>query len=266
MKDKYFDYTTFEAEVDNISSSYADRLPYPYAFFDGLFDDELLDRVNEEISAAQFERDVRSIDGVEVKTRSDFEDNESLPPSIKKVFEVINGGKFLTLVSKLTGIDGLISDPYYDGGGVNIIENSGTLAVHIDGTTQRRMSVCRRINAIIFLNDEWDPSWNGYHEQWEFLDKSLSPFDINQRWKCVRKILPKKNRLFLFTTNDHSWHGHAGVLNVPEGVQRRSLIAYYYTSSRPEGDVIFDNPHRALFINNNRTLREGAFEDVEVIL
>lgn len=261
-----FDYESFEAQVNDLSDSYSLAKPYPFAYFDGLFDDVVLDEINIEIDQANFEKDVRSIDGVEVKTRSDFDDNESLPPATRRVFELINGGKFLNIVSKLTGIGGLISDPYYDGGGINVIENNGTLAVHVDGTTQHRMQVCRRINAILFLNDDWDPSWNGYHEQWDFVNKELSPFDDEQTWKCVRKILPKKNRLFFFTTNDHSWHGHAGVLNVPEGVQRRSLIAYYYTSSRPDSDLVFENPHRALFINNEKTLRDGAFDEVEVVI
>jgi hypothetical protein len=261
-----FDYEKFESKVQEVCDSYNAQTPYPFAYFDGLFDEALLDEINREIDLANFEKDVRSIDGVEVKTRSDFEDNESLPPATRRVFELINGGKFLNIVSKLTGIGGLISDPYYDGGGINVIENNGTLAVHVDGTTQHRMQVCRRINAILFLNDDWDPNWNGYHEQWDFVNKELSPFDDEQEWKCVRKILPKKNRLFFFTTNDHSWHGHAGVLNVPEGVQRRSLIAYYYTSSRPDSDLVFENPHRALFINNEKTLRDGAFDEVEVVL
>lgn len=261
-----FDYDRFENLVSGMVESYASSYPYPYAFFDGLFDEALLDDINSEIDQADFEKDIRSIEGVEVKTRSNFNDNESLPPATRRLFELINGGKFLNIVSKLTGIGGLISDPYYDGGGINVIENNGTLAVHVDGTTQHRMQVCRRINAILFLNDDWDPGWNGYHEQWDYVNKDLSPFDDDQEWKCIRKILPKKNRLFFFTTNDHSWHGHAGVLNVPDGVQRRSLIAYYYTSTRPDTDLIFENPHRALFVNNDKTLRDGAFDEVEVVL
>ena len=261
-----FDYQEFERQVEKVSAEYGSRSPFSYAYFDGMFSNELINSVNAEIDLAKFEKDVREIDGIEVKTRSCFEDNELLPNSIRKVFEVINGGRLLNIISKLTGITGLISDPYYDGGGVNIIENGGTLAVHIDGTTQHRMQVCRRINSILFLNEDWDESWNGYHEQWDFENKSLSPFDPNQKWCCVRKILPKKNRLYLFTTNDHSWHGHAGVLSVPEGVQRRSLIAYYYSSSRSKSDLKFDNPHRALFINNDITLTPSAFSDTEIVL
>lgn len=261
-----FDYESFDNSVSEICNDYNSRTPYPFAYFDGLFDEQLINDINEEIDSREFALDDRDISDVEVKIRSDFLDNEAVPPASKKVFDVLNGGKFLDIVSRMTGVEGLISDPYFDGGGINIIENGGTLAVHLDGTTQHRMNVCRRINAILFVNDYWDPAWNGYHEQWDFLDKSISPFDENQKWKCIRKILPKKNRLMFFTTNDNSWHGHAGVLDVPNDIQRRSLISYFYTANRPGSDLLYGAPHRALFINNSITLREGAFDDVEIVL
>lgn len=261
-----FDYSKFDDQVNHIAPGYNNLKPYPYAIFDDLFNNSIIREVNEEIDLAQFEIDERQIKGEEVKIRSDFEDNESLPAATRKIFELLNGGRFLNLVSRLTGINGLIPDPYYDGGGINIIKDQGTLAVHIDGTNQQRMAVSRRINAILFLNEDWNPDWNGYHEQWEFVNKDLSPFDENQEWRCVRKVLPKKNRLYIFTTNDHSWHGHAGLLNVPNGVERRSLISYYYTSTRPETDLIYEAPHRALFINNDITLSTKAFADTEIIL
>lgn len=261
-----FDYNKFSELIKKFTTEYTKQSPYPFMYFDGLFDNALIAKVNSEIDDGNFELDERKIDNIEVKTRSDFEDNESIPPSSKVIFDVLNGGRFLNLVSQLTGINGLVSDPYYDGGGINITENKGMLAVHIDGTTQHRMNLSRRINAILFINEKWDSSWNGLHEQWEFINKSLSAFDKNQEWRCIRKIMPKNNRLMIFTTNDHSWHGHAGSLNAPENIQRRSLITYYYTNGRPKSDLIFEEPHRALFINNNITLSDKAFEDVEIIV
>jgi len=261
-----FDYKKFSELVEKFSTEYNMQKPYPFMYFDGLFDDSIIDKVNAEIDEGDFELDEREINNIEVKTRSNFEDNESIPCSSKAIFDVLNGGRFLNLVSQLTNIKGLISDPYYDGGGINITRNNGTLAVHVDGTTQHRMNLSRRINAILFINEKWDLAWNGLHEQWDFLNKELSEFDENQEWRCVRKILPKNNRLMIFTTNDHSWHGHAGTLNAPDNIQRRSLITYYYTNGRPNSDLVFDEPHRALFINNSTTLSENAFENVETIL
>ena len=109
-----FDYKNFKSQVHEKKNSYNNELPFPYALFDGLFDDELLSLVNDEINLGNFQKDVRSIDKEEVKTRSDFEDNEDLPPIVRKVFDILNGGKFLNLISQLAEIEGLISDPYFD--------------------------------------------------------------------------------------------------------------------------------------------------------
>jgi hypothetical protein len=261
-----FDYEKFIDSIENNEKKYPEKKPFPFAIFDDLFSDEYLNEVNNEIEIQNFSIDQRSEIDEEVKIRSDFEDNEALPPYTKKIFDVLNGGKFLIALSKLTGISGLISDPYFDGGGINVIENGGTLAVHVDGTNQNRMKVCRRLNAILFLNDYWNNEWNGFHEQWVPIEQDLSPLDPNQNWECVRKIRPRKNRLYIFTTNDHSWHGHAGELNVPVSVRRRSLISYYYTSSRPKSDLLFDAPHRAIFIKNSKTISKSAYDNTEIIL
>ena len=72
-----FNYEKFLERVDKEFISYSKASPYPFAYFDDLFDDDLLDEVNNDIDQVNFEKDIRSITGVEVKTRSNFEDNES---------------------------------------------------------------------------------------------------------------------------------------------------------------------------------------------
>jgi len=65
---KLFDYEKFKAQIKEFSSSYNEEKPFPFAVFDGLFDETVLDQVNEEINNCTFEKDVRAIEGVEVKT------------------------------------------------------------------------------------------------------------------------------------------------------------------------------------------------------
>ena len=120
-----FDYKKFSNLVAKYSSEYKSNSPYPYMYFDDLFDDELIKEVNREIDERNFALDDRKIDDIEVKIRSNFEDNESIPPNSKKVFDVLNGGKFMNLITELTGITGLISDPYYDGVGVGRRDRAG---------------------------------------------------------------------------------------------------------------------------------------------
>ena len=53
--------------------------------------------------------------------------------------------------------------------------------------------------------------------------------------ECVHKVLPVFNRCVVFTTSDDSWHGHPDPLACPQGMTRKSIATYYYTSfTQPE--------------------------------
>ena len=58
----------------------------------------------------------------------------------------------LMFFEQLTGIEGLIPDPYYRGGGIHQIENGGKLDVHIDFNQHPKLKLERRLSTIIYLN------------------------------------------------------------------------------------------------------------------
>lgn len=258
-----FNYSKFESLISD--SNYLNQYPFPFIFFDNLFDESKLDLVNKEIEAGKYKKDIRNIKGEEIKTRSDFKNIEDIPENMFDVFSVLNGGRFLEALTNLTTIDGLISDPYYHGGGVNQIKQSGTLAIHVDGTTHHKTQLKRRLNVILFLNKDWNDSWGGHHEQWVQKHSNLDYLDEKQEWECVRLIRPIFNRLMIFTTNDYSWHGHTKPLVLPDGISRKSLITYYYTVSRPKSDLRYKEPHRALFVNNKVSVNKDSYKNSEIL-
>jgi Rps23 Pro-64 3,4-dihydroxylase Tpa1-like proline 4-hydroxylase len=140
-------------------------------------------------------------------------------------------------LSRLTGIEKLISDPYYTGGGLNCTKRDGLLDVHADGNWHHAMGVHRRLNVILYLNKDWNSNWGGALELW---DDSLS--------ECVKSIDPVGNRLVIFETHDRTFHGHPNPLSCPPDESRKSLILYYYTAAaRPDSQVVVERPHRALW-------------------
>jgi Rps23 Pro-64 3,4-dihydroxylase Tpa1-like proline 4-hydroxylase len=142
----------------------------------------------------------------------------------KQVIDALSSEEFLAWLEKLTGIKKLIADPDLDGGGLHMIEKGGFLNVHVDflaHTTKRKWS--RQLNLLIYLNENWDPKWNGALEFW---DKTMS--------QPIKKIEPIFNRCVIFNTCEGSYHGHPNPLNCPEEVKRRSLALYYF---RDEGEV-----------------------------
>jgi len=81
----------------------------------------------------------------------------------------------------------------------------------------------RRVNALLFLNKDWDPSWNGQLELWA---RDLS--------RPVASIEPGFNRLVVFAITDDAFHGVPAVIACPPDRKRFSLALYYYTADRPE--------------------------------
>ena len=46
------------------------------------------------------------------------------------------------------------------------IKRGGHLGVHADFNVHKGMNALRRINLLIYLNDDWDPSYGGDLELW----------------------------------------------------------------------------------------------------
>jgi Rps23 Pro-64 3,4-dihydroxylase Tpa1-like proline 4-hydroxylase len=143
----------------------------------------------------------------------------------------------------LTGIQDLISDPFYRGGGLHNILPGGKLGVHADFNKHQKYDLDRRLNLLLYLNKDWKEEYGGHIELW---DKNMQ--------KCVKRVLPIFNRVVIFTTTDHSFHGHPDPLNCPNPMSRKSLALYYYTHGRPEEDE--SQTHSTLF-----KLRPGEKEE-----
>lgn len=135
----------------------------------------------------------------------------------------LNSAAFLQFLERLTGIESLIPDPYFYGGGLHQIEPGGFLKVHADFNRYDRLQLDRRLNVLVYLNRDWDESFGGALELW---DREMT--------HAVERILPLFNRCVVFATTDYSFHGHPEPLTCPPDRTRRSLALYYYTSGGPD--------------------------------
>src|SRR5438270_864536 len=73
----------------------------------------------------------------------------------------------LSFVETLTGIRGLLPDPYFEGGGLHQIVSGGFLKVHADFNYHRKLNIDRRLNLIVYLNKDWREEYNGHLELWD---------------------------------------------------------------------------------------------------
>ena len=76
----------------------------------------------------------------------------SIPRDIANVLRGLNEPTFLNVLEVITGIKGLIPDPYFEGGGLHLSTGGGILAPHTDFHIYARLNLYRRLNLIIYFN------------------------------------------------------------------------------------------------------------------
>lgn len=202
------------------SAVYAANKPWPHLVIDGFCDPRWLEQVR--LEAVAIERSKRYAKFLDRKT--DHNKFAFLPdvvgPETARLANFLNCGAFLGFLEKLTGISGLLADPSYFGGGVHKILPGGFLEIHADFNHLKRYNLERRLNLLLYLNKNWQPSYQGDLEMWD-----------RSSMTRVAAIAPVFNRCVIFSTTAESLHGHPAPLASPAGTERMSLALYFYTNT-----------------------------------
>ena len=153
---------------------------------------------------------------------------DTLDPSFRLALSEFNNSGFLTYLEDLTGVEKLIPDPYFKGGGMHQIINDGFLDIHTDFNEYVRLGIYRQLNVLIYLTDRWEERYGGSLELWDG--------GVADGGKCVQSIAPIFNRCVIFRTTKSSFHGHPVPWKAPDGTTRRSIAFYYYTAEKVPGE------------------------------
>lgn len=145
---------------------------------------------------------------------------DDMSAEVRNLFYTFNSLPFIRVLENISGIKGLIPDPYFRGGGFHEIFTGGHLSVHADFNHHVNMGLERRINLLIYLNDDWSDEFGGQLELW-----------ANDMSRCVQSVVPVFNRAVMFNTTSESNHGNPNPVNHPDGRSRKSIALYYYTAT-----------------------------------
>jgi len=213
-------------------AAYAAAKPYPHVVFDNFFDPALLELILEEFPAPGAIRWQKFDNPQEIKLASAAE--ASFGSATRLLLYHLNSATFLQFLSSVTGIDDLIPDPSFEGGGLHQILPGGKLGVHTDFNKHRDFDLDRRLNLLLYLNKDWKEDYGGHLQLW---DKEMT--------HCETKVLPIFNRVMIFGTNDFTYHGHPDPLRSPAGMTRKSLALYYFSNGRPAQEI--SGQHSTIF-------------------
>lgn len=219
--------------------------PFPFTYIDNFLNNDSLPLILDEVQQLKNENgnmnftNILDLNQYNKYTFNNFNKNSSL----NKLFEELCSDEFITHIEKCTGITDLIrNDTTLFGAGVHIITKGGLLNIHTDFNvfqSDKHGIIDRRINLLIYLNDNWKEEYKG----------DLLLCDKNTKIICY-KIMPILNRCVIFNTTNSSLHGHPEPLMGPI---RESIAVYYYTKNKYNGvcDFEYDTPHTTIFYNTN---------------
>ncbi len=225
-----------------LHDEYVGNSPFPHIVIDDFLPQDALRRV-----VAEFpERAQGQFADAHSNLKTGYQLEKIKSAYITNLINALNSAQFLTFLEEMTGIKGLISDPHQMGGGLHETARGGHLSIHADFNMHPKLKTRRRVNLILFLNENWDESYGGALELWK-IDMSA----------CEKSVIPVLGRAVVFNTESDSFHGHPDPLDCPEGVFRRSLALYYYTV--PEGAEMLEPRHTTDF-----RVRPGTSDNLQL--
>jgi Rps23 Pro-64 3,4-dihydroxylase Tpa1-like proline 4-hydroxylase len=217
------------------AEEYKANQPYPHIYFDNFLPVEVAEAALRDFPEPK-EVDWHSYKDVNQHKKLAFDAVEKLPQSIRDVLYFLNTRPMLKFLETLTGIQSVLPDPHYVGGGLHQIRPGGLLEVHADFSYHNGLRLDRRINVLIYLNKDWKEEYGGHFELW---DREVK--------RAEKKILPIFNRCAIFSTTSVSFHGHPVPLACPPDRNRKSIATYYYSNGRPEEDPELTHKHEVAF-------------------
>jgi Rps23 Pro-64 3,4-dihydroxylase Tpa1-like proline 4-hydroxylase len=212
-----FDYPRWSRDLPALAQQYRTNQPFSHLHLENFLDVAVARELMEEFPARESSAWIQYKHANENKTG--LPKRDMFPRRIGQVVDELHSPEFLGWLTELTGIVGLVSDETLEGGGLHQSFRGGFLNVHADFTMHHHhKNWRRRINLILYLNEEWKPEWGGAIELW---DRKMT--------RRVAQMQPLLNHVLIFNTNEDSFHGFPDRLACPVGVARKSLALYYYT-------------------------------------
>ena len=202
--------------INNYKDLFKNAKPYSHVIIDNFFDDETINMIIKEFPLPH--KTINNYDWKyyhnPIEHKYTLNDFQKLP-IIKKVFDKLNDNETINYLKQITDIDNLEYDPYLHGAGIHAYPNKGKLDIHLDYNIHPISKKERRINLIIYLNENWKDEYGGFLELYD--EKRENPIQIK----------PSFNSAIIFKTNDISYHGLPNKIICDDNNYRKSLANYY---------------------------------------
>lgn len=222
--------------VESLLTQYNNSSPIKHVIIDNFFPNDLYTQICSNIKNYPINKwiykNLGNTSGPRKETR-DFTGSTLL----QDVMLQLAGHNFVSWMTKITGIEGIIPDPHYLGAGITSTPRNSQLGLHIDFNWNNTLKLNRIFNLIIYSNLEWKSEWNGQLEFWN-----------NNKTEKLLVIEPLPNRLIFWEYEQELYHGFTEPILCPMDIERQNLMAIYYSSNSTPTNP----PSRSIFYQNGQ--------------
>ena len=236
---KIFDDKRYYRLAINNQKVYAKNKPYPHIYFDNFLPKKLALSLSKEYPKIDKMDKNWKVHKNKNVLRYLLEDSSLFKKNLKVFSMLVNSRKFLLFLETLTGVESIIPDPYFVGGGAMTTSSGGFLNVHADFNYHHKLQSWRRLNVLFYLTPNWKKNWGGKLELWS-----------KNKKKKIKEIDPIFNRVVIFNTTSESFHGQPFPIVCPKNVYRNVFSAFYYSNTKDKKTL--SEPHFTRYdIKNN---------------
>ncbi|NDB61264.1 2OG-Fe(II) oxygenase [bacterium] len=218
-----------------VKEEFKNAAPFNHVAIDNFFLPEVAEQLSNEFP--DYDDPALGVHNNPVENKKVLNKWDKFPKLTYQAFTYLGREEFVDRMRNLLDDYRLWLDVGLNGGGWHLHSRGGNNNVHLDYNIHPKLGEQRKLNIIIYLTPNWDPSWGGGLELWTHDD------NVNQPKEMVKLVDNVYNRAVIFDTTQNSWHGLPKYITCPEGVVRKSLAAYYVRPA-PEGAI---NRGKALF-------------------
>ena len=184
-------------QADQIRTGFVSAQPFRHACIEDFLEPQWAKTLLAEFPVFDPKRAVNEFGNIGRKAvRTDLRE---ISDNYRTFHEYISSQLFLDAMSAMTGIPALRFDQKMYGGGTHENLEGQALDPHVDFNYDQDRKLHRRINLLIYLNEEWDVAWGGaiqlHSNPRDWANDQIKTFNCNF------------NRCVIFETNEHSWHG-----------------------------------------------------------
>ncbi|NDB61246.1 2OG-Fe(II) oxygenase [bacterium] len=218
-----------------VKDEFRNARPFNHVVIDNFFLPDVAEKLSNEFP--DYDDPMLGFYNNAIENKKVFNKWDRFPKLTYQAFTYLAREEFLDKMRFVLDDARLWMDVGLNGGGWHLHSRGGNNNVHLDYNIHPKLGEQRKLNIIIYMTPNWDPSWGGGLELWTHDDNTHRPKDM------VKLVDNVYNRAVIFDTTQNSWHGLPKHITCPEGVVRKSLAAYYVrpapANADPRGKALF---------------------------